>query len=194
MAETSMFRGVLNFFVDLGVYDVILPFLLVFGIVFAILDKTRVLGTVKYGSDENVPNKNINAIVAFVVAFFVVASAQLVQVITQVSSQMVILLLLIVLFLTLVGTFMKPENIAKGVFLEGGWQQFFMFASFIGIVLIFLNALGWLDLTYNFLKAHWNNELVGTVILLGTVLLAMLFITGALGKKPDEPATPPRGT
>ena len=41
----STFRGVLEFFQDLGVYDVILPFLLIFTIVFAILEKARVFGT-----------------------------------------------------------------------------------------------------------------------------------------------------
>ena len=185
----SQFRSVILFFDKLGVYDVILPFLLVFTVVFAILEKSKILGTEKIGG-EVYTKKNINAIVAFVVAFFVVASPQLVQVITQVSSQVVILLLLIVLFLTLVGTFMNPAEMTNGVFLKDGWQQLFMVASFIGIVLIFLNALGWRDLVYNFLKAHWDNELVGTVILLGTVILGMLFITGAFGKNSDDGKTP----
>ena len=44
MAEESLFRGVLSFFNDIGIYDVILPFLLIFTIVFAILEKTKVLG------------------------------------------------------------------------------------------------------------------------------------------------------
>ena len=48
MAEETAFRQVINVLVDLGVYDVILPFLLVFTIVFAILEKTKVLGLEKY--------------------------------------------------------------------------------------------------------------------------------------------------
>ena len=42
---TSAFRGAIEFFDKIGVYDVILPFLLVFTIVFAILEKTKVFGT-----------------------------------------------------------------------------------------------------------------------------------------------------
>jgi len=40
----SMFRGTLEFFGEIGMYDVVLPFLLVFTIVYAILEKTRIFG------------------------------------------------------------------------------------------------------------------------------------------------------
>jgi hypothetical protein len=184
MADVSAFRGVLNFFVDLGIYDVILPFLLVFAIVFAILDKTRVLGF-EVVDKVQYPKKSINAIVALAIAFFVVASAQLVQVITQVSSQVVILLLAIVLFMALIGTFM--EQTANGVKLpEKGWQPAFMIAVLIGIVLIFLNALNWLDVMYNFLSDHWSNELVASVILLLTVIGVIAFVTKSPGGKKEE--------
>ena len=39
------FREVIEFFDSIGLFDVVLPFLLVFTIVFAILEKTKVLGT-----------------------------------------------------------------------------------------------------------------------------------------------------
>ena len=54
---TSAFRGVIEFLGDMGVYDVILPFLLVFTIVFAILEKTKILGTAKEGG-ETIGKKN----------------------------------------------------------------------------------------------------------------------------------------
>ena len=66
MAEASTLRGVLGFFVDIGIYDVVLPFLLVFTIVFAIFDKTKVLGT-EVIDGHKYPKKNLNAIVAFVI-------------------------------------------------------------------------------------------------------------------------------
>ena len=43
----SSFRETIIFFEELGVYDVILPFLLVFCIVFAILEKSKIFGTEK---------------------------------------------------------------------------------------------------------------------------------------------------
>src|SRR3989344_163631 len=43
MADASTFRGTLDFLGELGVFDVVLPFLLVFTIVFALLEKTRLV-------------------------------------------------------------------------------------------------------------------------------------------------------
>ena len=138
MAEPSTLRGVLGFFVDIGIYDVVLPFLLVFTIVFAIFDKTKVLG-VDIIDGEKYPKKNLNAIVAFTIAFFVIASAKLVEVITTVSSQVVILLLSAVFFLMMIGSVMKESE--DGVFLDDKYQGAFIAAMLIGIVMIFLNAL-----------------------------------------------------
>ena len=67
------FRGAIVFLEKLGVYDVVLPFLLVFTIIFAILEKTRILGVEKVGG-QDLTKKNLNSIVAFVVAFLVIAS------------------------------------------------------------------------------------------------------------------------
>ena len=82
------FSGVISFFDKIGVYDIILPFLLVFTIVFAILEKTKILGTEKIG-DREVTKKNLNSMVAFVMAFLVIASARLVAVINEVMANVV---------------------------------------------------------------------------------------------------------
>ena len=44
---SSVFANAIQFLDRLGVYDVLLPFILVFAIVFAILERTKVLGTEK---------------------------------------------------------------------------------------------------------------------------------------------------
>ena len=106
--EVSTFRGVIEFFLDLGIYDVILPFLLVFTIVFAILEKTKVLGTEKVEGEEY-PKKNLNAMTAFVVAFLVVLSARLVSLINEAMANVVILMLVAVCFLILIGVFYGKE-------------------------------------------------------------------------------------
>ena len=172
MAEPSYFRNVIEFFNDFGLYDVILPFLLIFTITFAILDKTRVFGSDKIG-DNTYPKKSINAVVAFVIAFFVVASAHLVEVITKVSSHVVILLMASVFFLTLVGSFMKETE--EGVFLPEGWQAPFMIVMLIGIVLIFLNALGWLDKSYTWIQQYWSNDFVSAGFLL-LIIAGVMFL------------------
>ena len=103
MSQESVFRGIIQFFEKLGVYDVILPFILIFTIVFAILEKSRVFGTEKIKGDEYT-RKNLNSMTAFVMAFLVVASTRLVAVINQALAHMVLLLLLSVCFLILIGS------------------------------------------------------------------------------------------
>src|SRR3989337_1536276 len=97
------FRQVLVFFDSIGLFDVVLPFLLVFTVVFAILEKTKVFG-IEEIEGKKYTRKNLNSIAAFVIAFLVIASARLVEIVTTVSANMVVLLLLVVLFLLLVGS------------------------------------------------------------------------------------------
>jgi len=169
----TQFRGVIEFFAEIGLYDVVLPFLLVFTIVFAILEKTKVFGTEKVEGKEYT-RKNINAMASFVIAFLVIASSRLVGIITEVSSNAVILLLLSVLFLMLIGSFMKEGT---GVFLEGGWKVLFMFIMFAGIVLIFLNSLGWLDKIWGFIgRGGEGGNAIGSVILIVILVLFMVYV------------------
>lgn len=138
MVEESLFRGVIGFLDKIGVYDIILPFLLVFTIVFAILEKTKVLGIEKIDG-KDATKKNINAIVAFCIAFLVIASTQLVSLINQVMANVVLLLILAVCFLMLVGVFFGDKEFTLKDF--PGWIKFFMILMFVGIVVIFLNAI-----------------------------------------------------
>ena len=186
MVEQSVFRGTIEFFGKLGIYDVILPFLLVFTIVFAILEKTKVFGLEEI-EGKKYPKKNLDAMVAFVVAFFVIASSKLVEVITTVSSQVVILLLLSILFLILVGSFAKESE--EGFFLESPWKGAFSVIMFVGITTIFLNAIKtdsgqtWLSFIMEFISTKWDTNWVASLILIGFIIGMMFFITGGSGSK-----------
>lgn len=182
MVEKTVFRGIIEFLDQIGIYDVILPFLLVFTIVFAILEKTKVLGSETI-EGKHYTKKNINAMVSFVIAFLVVASTKLVSIINQALANIVLLLLLSVFFLLLVGSFFKE---GEDVFLQGKWRTFFMFIMFIGIVLIFLQALDWLEPFWNFLKDHWETQWVGSLILLVVIVLFMLYITRSKEELPPK--------
>ncbi len=181
MAETVL-GGVLGFFRELGVYDVLLPFILVFTITFAILERTKLFGTEKF-KEKDYTKKNLNAMVAFVVAFLVVASSKLVSAITKISSEIVILLLLLVFFLMLVGSFYSKEEIEKkGVSLEKGWRTAFMFVMAVAIVIIFLDAVTaadgrtWLEVFWDWLSQFYTNAAVAAIVLIVAVILFMYWI------------------
>ena len=179
MPEESVFRGTLDFFSELGIFDVVLPFLLVFTIVFAILEKTRVFGTDKVG-DQQITKKNLNAITGFVVAFFTVASSRLVEMITSISANVVILLLASVFFLMLVGSFYQQKT--EGFFLEGKARALFIGIMFLGLLFIFLNAIktgekSWFMWVVDWVREFATNTGVAAVVLLLVVVGILFWIT-----------------
>jgi hypothetical protein len=173
MAEETVFRGVIEFLNELGIYDVVLPFLLVFTIVFAILEKTRILG-IEEIEGKKYTKKNLDALVSFVVAFLVVASTKLVAIINKALANIVLLILLAVFFLLLVGSFSKE---GEREFLAGGWKTVFMIIMFIGIIFIFLDALDWLSPFWKFLTRHWETRWVASLILIIAIILFIIYIT-----------------
>lgn len=181
----SVFRESIEFLVKLGIYDVVLPFLLVFTLVFAILEKTKILGTEKH-KDVEYTKKNLNSMVAFVMAFFVVASTQLVAVINKTMSQVFLVLLLLICFLMLAGSFHQQTK--DGYFLDSKsiYYKIFMLIVFLSIIAIFLNALGWLDIIYNFLKDNWNKSYVAAVIFMISIIGFMAWIMGDDKKSEDK--------
>lgn len=178
----TVLGNVLDFFRHLGVYDVLLPFILTFTIMFAILERTALFG--KEGpKDKEVTKKNLNAMVAFVTAFLVVASSKLVEVITKVSSEIIVLLLIIVFFLMMIGTFYSNEEIKAGGFLKEGswWRTGMMVFILISLVFIFMDALKtdndqtWLEVFWNWLSGFATNTGVAAIVLI-IVLLVIIYL------------------
>ena len=158
----NVFRDVIEFFGDIGIYDVVLPFLLIFTIIFAIFEKTRILGTDEIDGHKY-PKKNLNSMVAFVIAFLVVASSRMVAVINEAMANIVLLVLIVVSFLLLIGIFYSED---EEVILEGPWRTAFMVVLLVAILLIFLYALGWLQDIWEYVVDNWQSEVVGSIILL----------------------------
>jgi len=173
------FREAIGVFDKLGVYDIILPFLLVFTIVFAILEKTKVLGIEKIGSQE-FTKKNLNSVVAFVSALLVVASTKLVAAINESVANIVMLLLLSVFFLLLIGSFYKE---GEAVALEKGWRALFMLIMFVGIVAIFMHGIktdsgvSWLGWLWVQLTQNWDSNYVTSIVFVIVLVGAILYIT-----------------
>lgn len=184
VAEESTFRSVIIFMNKLGFYDVLLPFLLIFTIMFAILEKTRVLGTDKVDNKEY-PKRNLNSLVAFVTAFFVIASTRLVAIISQIFANVVLLIILGVSFLLLIGLFLGTGEVKFTK--EETMFKFLMAFMGIGVLLIFLNALGWLVIIWEYLRYHTTSNIVGAVILIGVIIYFMFYVTGD-SHKSEEPS------
>ena len=177
-----------EFLRDFGLFDVILPFLLVFTITYAVLEKTRILGTIKvHGSDDVddvIPNKNLNSMVSFVVALLVVATANIVRAINESLPNIILLLVASFSFLLLIGIFLKDAMDFPSQ--HKRWNYAFVIIMFIGVVLIFLNAI-YIDLAgqevsvleygIDWIIKNWSGTVFGSIVVLIVVVIAIMFIT-----------------
>ena len=175
----SAFGNAIEFLGRLGLYDVILPFLLTFTIIYAILDKTRILGTDEFDKVKY-PKKNLNALVAFCIGFLVIASKSLVALINTTLAQIVVLFMICVFYLALVGIFFK-DNVEEQ-YNKGPWKNFFMVVLLIAIVLIFANGIklesgeSVLEFIYNQLAFNIDSAAVSAIVLIILIIGAMFYV------------------
>lgn len=187
MAE-SAFVMAIEFLEQLGVFEIVLPFFLVFTLVFAYLEKTKVFGTETYKSPDDgetydLPRKNLNSVVALTIAFFVVASSQLVRVISEIASNTVLVLMLGFSFTLVVGAFHEEDE--DGFYLEGGWATLFQVISFIAIAFVFLDALDWISIISAFLQSTLTNEVASTTLMV-VILAGLIWAVVGGSPIPDE--------
>ena len=178
MAETA-FGGAIELLEDLGVFEIVLPFFLVFTLVFAYLEKTKIFGTETYKSPDSgdtydLPRKNLNAMVALTIAFLTVASAQLVNVISSIASNAVLVLMLGFSFTLVAGAFHKEED--DGFYLEGTWAQIFMVISFVGIAVVFLEALDWLQIIIDAVLSVQDSDIAASFALFAVLIGFIAYI------------------
>lgn len=186
---TSVLGGAVEFMAQIGVYDIVLPFLLVFTLMFATLEKTKVLGIEQVkDSNDNIheyTRKNLNAMVSFTTAFFVIASSQLVRIISEVIANTMILLVTGLCFMLALGlSHTGQEEFALSK--RKGWEQGFWIANAVGIILIFLNAIGWLERIYNFILTGVRSPQTVTIIMILIFVGIMAWITNSPKPKVED--------
>lgn len=181
----------IDFLEKFGFFDVVLPFLLVFTLIFAILEKTKILGTEKL-KGEDVPRRNINSMAAFATAMFVVAAGQVVEIIRQAIPIVVLVLIALICFMMLAGSLMGSKEFSFEE--RTGWKVFLTITLFISIVLIFLGVIkhesgySWLSVIWMYIIENWaSGPLISSIIFLGIIILVIWFVMKEpSGKKPGD--------
>lgn len=177
----STLANALDFFREFGVFDVILPFLLVFTVVYATLQKTSLLGKDK---------ANLDSMVAFVIGLLVVAATKIVGIINEALPQIMVLVIVGLSFLLMLGIFAKPEGSFFDA-LEGNFRIGLMIVFSMAVVLIFLGVIenskgeSWLEYGWNFAINNWNGAIVGGLALLAIIVAAIWLVVGG-GKKENK--------
>ena len=173
VAEAFRLEGFFRTLERWGLTDVLLPFLLIFVIVFAVLQKTKILGESK---------KNLNVVIAVVFGLLVViphvtgrfpANADPVLIINDALPQVSIVLVAVIFLLILIGVF-GQDYVMLGVTMPG-WITLI---SLVVILLIFGGSAGWWDAGFGqTLENFFGTEGVAIFIMLITFGIIIAWIT-----------------
>ncbi len=142
----------------------LLPFLLVFSLVFAVLQKSQILGNGK---------RQIDALVSLAIGLMVIAFAQAVGIILQMVTFLAVALVIVLVFMILVGSLFKEGSFD----LHAGWKWAISGLAFLAVAIAALVYTGGWDWIMNFIDSSgsslWTN-IVFIVIIVGAVALVVL--------------------
>jgi len=182
VAEALRLEGFIRTLEAWGLTDVMLPFLLIFVIIYAILQKTKILGEDK---------KNLNVVVGIVVALLVViphitgrfpANADPVTIMNNALPQVSLVLVAIIFLLIMIGVF-GQDYVMLGVTMPG-WITL---VSLVIIILIFGGAAGWWENSFgNTLQGFFGTEGVAVFIMLLVFGIIIAWITGDSKEREDR--------
>ncbi|MBI2541475.1 hypothetical protein HYV80_02090 [Candidatus Woesearchaeota archaeon] len=181
-SEALQLEGFVRTLERWGLTDVMLPFLLIFVILYAILQKTKILGEGK---------KNLNVIIAVVVGLLVViphvtgrfpADSDPVLIINDALPQISIVLVAVVFLLIMIGVF-GQDYVFLGLTMPG-WITI---GSLVIIVLIFGGSAGWWDSGFGqTLENFFGTEGVAIFIMLVVFGLIIAWITSDSKDREDR--------
>ncbi|MBW2981088.1 hypothetical protein KY360_06755 [Candidatus Woesearchaeota archaeon] len=157
-----------------GLTDVMLPFLLIFVIIFAVLEKSKLFGEEK---------RNINTVIALVFSLLVViphvtnrypAGMDVVDILNTALPAVSIVVVAILMLLVLIGIF-GHEKVFLGM-TAPGWITF---VSIMIILLIFGNAAGWWGSGWEvWLNRYFGSDAIAIIIMLLVFGVIIAWITG----------------
>ncbi len=146
---------------DVGVFGVLLPFLLIFTISFAILQKSKILGDA---------HKNLNVIVSAVLGLLFLQNIYLVGLVQTFLPKIGMALLFFIMFLLLMGTFMGDTATTWA----GTWKWAALILAAIAVLWASMSdfegggVLWWLQ---DFLDSiGLNLQMLGLLLVVGVVI------------------------
>lgn len=160
-----------------GVFSYMLPFLLIFAVVFGLLSKLNIFGT----AQDSKKGKPINAIISIAVALMALQFDFVSSFFAELFPRMGVALSIILLFMVLGGLFV-PTNKENNWFLVVLTVVIFIVIG--AVILKSLGAVGWLS-DVPWLANIWNQY--GSIIIFGVIIIAVIIITTMEKKSPDKP-------
>lgn len=148
----------------------VLPFLLVFVLVFAVLQRSKI-----FGDDK----KQINALIALVIGLIVISFSYYTNIIVKLVPILAVGLVIILVFLLLWGFVFVGKEFELPSWLRGG----FGVLAFLAVLISVLIITG----AWTYFKDYWaGSELFTNIVFLVIVGIAIAVVLGFSGKGKGE--------
>lgn len=158
------FRAMLYQWESVGLFDIILPFLLIFAIIYAIFERSKILGE----------NRGVHAIIALVIGFFAIRFDYMGLYLTRLFENTAVGLILLLVVILFLGFFVfKPEK-------ERWWKYIGGIAAIFIFFWVLSRTFQWWGYDRNIFawvaySPFWSSIvtlgiLIGIVVLLSTIL------------------------
>jgi membrane protease YdiL (CAAX protease family) len=173
------FRAIIDSLINIGFYSVFLPFLLVYVVVFAILEKSNFFTG---GNSNDINARKIHSIIAFIFGVFVVASIQTVMYIQSLIINSILFIIFFLVLLILL-SFVLGEEGVKSLF-DNRYVKWSVFGIIIFVVLIiFLNMIGFFEYVSNLNIGISSDDVYTFLILAGIIGILVWISKGDSGGK-----------
>jgi hypothetical protein len=160
--ENLDFYGFMSWFEGIGGFDIILPFLLIFAITFAILDKVKIFD-----------KKNINAVISVILGFFLVTQGEAVLLIQSFLPRISMIVLSMIMLLLVAGTFGFSE-------FGDAWKSLSVIVAIISVAWALGASAGW-DVP---LAGWFDDQDIAILLMVGVFVAVIWFIV----KEPKDPS------
>ncbi|OYT41020.1 hypothetical protein B6U80_02150 [Candidatus Pacearchaeota archaeon ex4484_26] len=159
--ETPLLEQSILTLKKLGFFQIVIPFVLFFAVIFAILEKSKLLGEDK---------RAVNAIVALVIALAATGAAAVTGIVSTMIPFVVLAIVVLLLFFLIYGLFGgELTQVAPGVKIGLG------IAAGLAVALIFLYAAN--------LFKYITGEVVGMFLLIAVIITVISIIVSVAPKK-----------
>jgi hypothetical protein len=157
--------------------EAILPFLLVFTIMFAVLQKTEILGKGK---------KQVDAITSLVVGLLVISFGNAVGIIVRLIPFLAVTLVILLVFLILLGSFHKEGEFK----LHASIKILLTIIISVALVIAVLLITGAWDSIYGFIYVNSTSgvliNVVFLIVVVGAIVAVILGAKGSSSKTPEK--------
>ena len=189
MAFYDTFLTLLN---NLGLFNVILPFLLVYAIMYGILSKYKILGDPFAEGDKGKVARSLISIVSASTGFFIVGSANVVLSLKTLIPYVVLFLLTVFFLILAISPFLQREEKSGEVQMGNRTRTILLASSIIIFTLMVIFILG----LYNYINSaltspvlSLSQSFIETLAIL-TIMLGIAY--WAVKPEKDQKSEPPK--